>query len=610
MLAVNSIKTASPGESTTINFIIINPSGTYEFCVDSVLVQFTDNVGDIKVITPMPVYPKVCICPPAKNSSCLSYASAGKAYGQLQGYRYVSSNSYKLAFNIQIDPNPASSLTYPGVSHSYEVQYSYKFVNCKIGCWFENPQQEQYSDFMYIHGLTQNQIFNAQAGTEAEQAAANSIAEAQQDISDASNAIEQAKSTLSLVSTARCVSTSKADLHLSTANDRYSEAMVELIAAQSAYNSENYETAKSNASLSKQFAIQTKNEADMATNLIQVELQRLETVIDSLTQANLSVSYSRALQLQAETIDVRSDDANALILLALEYLNKTESACESGEYNVVVSSADIAIEKAGMAKQSLEPLVKKRLAELFGGYAENLSNVKEELGEFSSNYSNSTIEKLTSYKNSIANGTFTEYLLYIEMLPAIEEAVEKTVSASQELSNTIGRLQNVTSLGQQFRQNMNTSEVEMLIQNSVEKLSDSDFNSSLNLTQEAGLKLTLLEADLRSRIQKIEDARSSIDVAAKTITEISADRLLIFGPDMSYSETALDRARESLYSNPDKANEFARLARVLAIEQRRRMESIKLGITGAVIIIIILAVIISRVRNPSRIYKRQFKDKY
>jgi hypothetical protein len=84
VLLVRSVETVSPGESTTINFLISNPGGSYELCVDSIFVQSTDHIGDIKVVTPMPVYPKVCICPPSSNSSCLSYADAGEAYGQSQ----------------------------------------------------------------------------------------------------------------------------------------------------------------------------------------------------------------------------------------------------------------------------------------------------------------------------------------------------------------------------------------------------------------------------------------------------------------------------------------------------------------------------------------------
>ena len=604
VLAVSSTKTISPKESTTVNFIIKNPSGIHEFCVDSVLIQFTDYLGDIEVVTPLPVYPKVCICPQNKNSSCLSYATAGKAYGQSQGYMYASSNTYQLAFDIQVDPNPASSLFYPGVPHHYEVRYSYKFVNCKIGCWFENPQQESYSDMVYVYGLTQSQISAAQTGTPIEQVAASTIADAQQQVSDAFNAMEEANSTLSLALTVHCVSTINANSHLSVAQTNYSNAMTELIAAQSAYNSKEYESARYNATLAEQLAIGAKNEADMATNIIQAEMQRVGTISDKLTQANLSTSYSKALESKAQTIGVNSYEASALITLSFEYLNRTETACQTGDYNIVTASSDVAIEKADLARNLLEPLVSYRLAELFANYSANLTRMQSQLGNFSSNFSNSTADELKLYSANIRNGTFTEYLLYIDMTSAVEEVLNNASSAFTELNKTIDRLQGVDSLASSYRQELNLSDVELLLQNSTVKLSEADFNSSLNMTQEAGIKISQLEEELRSKIAKIENAKLMIELANKTMVEVSSDRIVIIGPDMSESETALFRAREMLYSQPERANDFARQARVLAIEQQRRMESMKMGIAGVVIIIIVLAIIISRI-NPSR---RRYKN--
>jgi hypothetical protein len=610
MLSVQSIKTVSPGDSTTINFFISNPAGSYEFCVDSILIQFTDHIGDVKVVTPLPVYPKVCICPPSQNSSCLSYASAGKAYGQSQGYRYATSSAYGFAFNITIDPNAASSLIYPGVSHSYEVHYSYKFVDCELGCWFENPQQESYSEMMYVHGLTQNDLILAQGGTPVEQIAANSLADAQQGISDALNAIDQANNTIYLSLTSRCVSAVKASSYLSAALDNYSAAKVALIAAQSAYNSKNYDAVKYNATIAKQLAMQTKNEADMASNLIQAELQRVGTISDKMKQANLSVSYSTTLETQAKTIGVSSYEVSALNSLALEYINKIDSACKAGEYDIVVDSADTAVRKADAAKQILEPLVRNELAGLYGIYLENLSIARARIGDLSANYTNYTIDNLTAYKDNIQNGTYREFLIYIESLPSTAEIVGNTVLAFSEINQTLDRMRNTISLGNSFNQEMNLSEVNFLLQNSAKQLSIYEFNLSLNLTREANLKLDTMEAELNAKISKIESAKALIETANRTMTDVSSDKFLIFSPDLSESEVALRRAKEALYSQPERAASFATQARVLAIEQRRKNESVKLGIVGAAIIIIILAVIISRIRSPFKITRKQFKDKY
>jgi len=608
MLVVHSIKIAAPNETTTISFFISNPAGNYEFCVDSVLVQFTDHVGDIHVITPLPVYPKVCICPPSANSSCLSYASAGKAYGQSQGYKYAQSNRYQLDMVVQVDPNPESSLTYPGVLHNYDVKYSYKFVNCRIGCWFENPQQESYSDLIYVHGLTQDQVSTAaQRGTPVEQLAASAIAEAQQDIANAFNATEQAQSAINLAVNSRCVSTSKAESQLAIALQNYSDAMTLLNVAQSDYNSKDYETARYNATLAQQLAIQTKNEADMTTNLVQAEMQKFSSISDKFTQANLSISYSKTLETQATSLGIVSYEARSLISLAIEYLNKTDSACMAGEYDVVVTSADTAIEKSENAKKVLEPLVKQMLVEVFGHYASNLTMVKSQLGEFSSNYSNSTINQLVNYRNGIKNGTLTEYLLYIQMLPGSEGVVEKTVSTFSGINKTKNRMYELKNLGISFRQDINLSDVNLSLQNAVKKMSDLDFNSSLNFTNQSDNRLTSIETELKEKITKIEHARSAIDLAETTMNDTASDRLFIIGPDLSESESSLQKSIDYLYSNPDRSSDFARQARILAVEQKRRVESLKLGIAGVVIIIIIIAVIISRVKSPFKIGGSRFR---
>jgi len=342
----------------------------------------------------------------------------------------------------------------------------------------------------------------------------------------------------------------------------------------------------------------------MATNIIQAEMQRVGTISDKLTQANLSTSYSKALESKAQTIGVNSYEASALITLSFEYLNRTETACQTGDYNIVTASSDVAIEKADLARNLLEPLVSYRLAELFANYSANLTRMQSQLGNFSSNFSNSTADELKLYSANIRNGTFTEYLLYIDMTSAVEEVLNNASSAFTELNKTIDRLQGVDSLASSYRQELNLSDVELLLQNSTVKLSEADFNSSLNMTQEAGIKISQLEEELRSKIAKIENAKLMIELANKTMVEVSSDRIVIIGPDMSESETALFRAREMLYSQPERANDFARQARVLAIEQQRRMESMKMGIAGVVIIIIVLAIIISRI-NPSR---RRYKN--
>ncbi len=607
ILIVRSVKTVSPGESTTINFFISNPAGSYEFCIDSILVQFTDHVGDIKVVTPMPVYPKICICPPSDNSSCLSYVSSGKAYGQSQGYKYAPSDEFGFVFNITIDPNAASSLVYPGVSHSYEVHYSYKFVDCEVGCWFESPQQESYSEMIYVHGLTQNELILAQGGTPVEQLAASSLAEAQQDVSDAFNAIEQANSTIFLSLTARCISTSKASAYISDAIDNYSTAKSYLLSAQAAYNSKDYDAVKYNATIAKQLAVQTKNEADVATNIIQAELQRVEAISNKMEQANLSVSYSLTLETKAEAIGLISHEANALNSLALEYLNKTDSACNAGEYDVVSESADSAREKADAAKLVLEPLVKDRLADIYGAYASNLSSARLAIGNLSANYSNSTLDNLTEYRDNIRNGNYTDFLIYLESLPSTTEIVVKSVSELAELNQTLGRMRNITLLAGGYNQEMNFSEINLLLQNSVEELSVNDFNQSMNLTNEANLKLDAMNTDLHVKIDKIENAEILIQTANSTMGDVSKNVFLIFRPDLSESELALRRATDALYSQPDKAATFAIQARVLAVEQRRKTESIKLGVAGAVIIIIVLAVIISRIGSPFKTARKPIK---
>ncbi|NYZ76629.1 hypothetical protein H0N98_05280 [Candidatus Micrarchaeota archaeon] len=609
MLALQSIKIVSPGESTTIDFSISNPSGSYEFCVDSILVQFTDHLGDIKVVTPMPVYPKVCVCPPSDNSSCLSYANAGKAYGQSLGYKYGSSNMFGLRFNITIDPNAASSLVYPGVEHNYDLHYSYKFVNCQMGCWFENPQQESYTGIIYVHGLTQNEIIMAQGGAPSEKLAATSLSDAQQYISDAFNAIEQANSTIESSATAPCVSTSKAYSYLSDAMNYYPTAKSYLLAAQDAYNSKNYDAVKYNATIAKQLAVQTKNEADMATSFIQAELQRVEAISNKMTQANLSVSYSIELERQAKKIGVSSDGANSLNSLALEYVNKTDSACKAGAYDIVVNSANSAMDKANSAKQILEPLVRDKLAGMYGTYIENLSKARAMIGNLSGNYGNFTIDNLTDYRDNIQNGNYTDFLIYMQSLPSTEAIVEKTVSGFAGLNQTIEMMQNITILSEKYHQETNLSEVNLLLQNSVKELSIRDFNLSLNLTNEAKLRLIAMGNELGSRISQIENAKTLIETAGSTMADVSNDTFFILKPDLSESELALSRANGALYSQPDKSASFAIQARVLAIEQRRKTNSIKLGIAGVVIIIIILAVIISRIRNPFRIKRRPFRER-
>ena len=602
MLAANSAKVVSPGESTTIRFSLSNPGGQYEFCIDSVLVQFVDYIGDITLTTSMPVYPKVCVCPPSKNSTCLSYATSGKAYGQSYGYSYASSSTYELLINIQVDPNPTSSLFYPGVPHKYTVQYTYKFVNCKIGCWFENPQQESYSDSVYVYGLTQSQISAAQSSTP-EQLAANTIGEAQAEVSDAFNEIEQANSSILLALETHCVSAVRAFQRLSTALGNHSIALSELRAAQSAYAAKDFEAAKYNATLSKQFAIYAKSEAGMATTIIQGEIQRVETLSDKLNQANLSATYAKTLEEKASSIGVQSHEASSLISLAFEYLNRTERACADGEYNVVSSSSDSVIDKSNLAKGVLEPLVRNRLAELFEAYAQNLTKIRNELGNFSSNFSNSTIEKLTSYSRNIKNGTFTDYLLYIDMAFATESFLNETASVYSELNKSIEKFFEIRKLETAYKQELNLTEVESLLQLSVKMLSEGDFNSSLNSTYQASSELAEIEKELTNKILKIEDAKVAISAADKTITEISKQSFLIFTPDMGEAESTFFRANVLLYSEPQRAYELARQARVLAIEQGRKLESIKLGIAGAVIIIILLALIISRIRYPSRIPK-------
>jgi hypothetical protein len=609
MLAVHSIKTVSPGESTTINFFISNPSGSHEFCVDSLLLQFTDHVGDIKVVTPMPVYPKVCICPPSQNSSCLSYVSAGQAYGQSQGYSYASSNAFGFTFNITVDPNPASSLVYPGVPHSYEVHYSYKFVNCEVGCWFENPQQDSYTEMVYIHGLTQREIPVAQ-GTPAEQLAANSLADAQQDISDAFNAIEEANSTIYLSLSSACISASKASAFLSDAMDNYSTANSALIAAQAAYNSKNYDATKYNATIAKQLAVQAKNEADMATNFIQVELQRVQTISNKMEQANLSLSYSLMLETEAKSIGISSFEASSLNSLAVEYSNKTDSACKAGEYDIVSKSADTVVETTGAAEQILEPLVRYKLVELYGGYIENLSRSKLLIGNLSANYGNSTIDNLTDYRDNIKNRNYTKFLIYMESLPSTADMVKNTISGLEEINKTIETMQNITLLAKNYNQEMNLSKVNLLLQNSVEELSTHNFRQSLNLTREAEIELDAMKKGLNDKIGRIESAKTLIETANKTMSDVSNNTFLIFHPDLSDSELALRRAVDALYTQPDKAATFAMQARVLAIEQMRRTESTKLGVAGAVIIIIIIAVIISRIGSPFKRRRRVLDEKH
>ncbi|MEM3555931.1 MAG: hypothetical protein QXF56_04405 [Candidatus Micrarchaeia archaeon] len=603
MLAANSAKVVSPGESTTIRFSLSNPGGQYEFCVDSVLVQFTDYVGDIEITTLMPVYPKVCVCPPSKNSTCLSYATAGKAYAQSYGYSYAPSNTYELLINIRIDPNPTSSLFYPGVPHKYTVQYTYKFVNCKIGCWFENPQQESYSDYVYVYGLTQSQIFAAQTGTSPQQLATAAIGEAQEEVSGAFNEIEQANSSIALALETHCVSAVRASQRISTALGNYSAALSELRAAQSAYASKDYETAKYNATISKQLAISAKSEAGIAITIIQGEIQRVEALSDKLNEANLSSTYAKTLEEKASSIGVQSHEASSLISLAFEYINRTERACADGEYNVVSSSLDSVIDKSKLAKGVLEPLVRNRLAELFNAYAQNLTKTRSQLGNFSSNFSNATIEKLIYYSRNIKNGTLTDYLLYIDMAFATESMLNETASVYSELNSSIGKFQELKKIGNAYKQQLNLTEIETLLQLSVKALSEADFNSSLNLTHQAELQLAEIEKELSNKILKIEEAKNAISVADKTITEISKQSFLVFSPDMGEAESALFRANVLLYSEPQRAYELARQARVLAIEQGRKVESVKLGLAGAVIIIILLALIISRIRYPSRIPK-------
>lgn len=601
MLVVHSSATAAPGKPTTISFFISNPSGSYEFCIDSILLQFTDNLGDIKVITPMPVYPKVCICPPSNNSNCLSYADAGTAYGQSQGYTYASSNSFEFQFNVTVDPNAASSLFYPGVVHNYEVYYSYKFVSCQLGCFFGNPQQDSYTDLIYIYGLTKNQLYQAQG--DAEQAA-NSLEEAQNDVSDAFNAIKQANSTIELSTTSRCISTSAALEYLSDALANYSAANSALIAAQTAYNSKNYDGVKYNTTIAVQLAVQTKNEAETAANFIQAELQRVKAISDKIDQANLSLSYSLELEAQAKNLSIDSYAASALNELALEYENKTNLACESGDYNVVIDSANSTMEKADAAKQILEPLLKNKLVSMYTAYIENLSKGRLLIGNLSANYSNSTIDNLTAYRDELQNGNETNFVTYIQSIPSTSGVVENTLLGFRELNQTIGEMGSIAVLARQYNQPMNFSDVNLMLQSSAAYLSYGDFNDSFNLIQEANLSLNKTRNELSDTITAIQTAESQIENAESTMSSVATDTFLILKPDLSESELALSRANASLYSDPNQALTLAIQARVIAVEQQRKTDSLKMGAAGAVIIIIILAVIIWRIGNPFRRRRR------
>jgi hypothetical protein len=114
---------------------------------------------------------------------------------------------------------------------------------------------------------------------------------------------------------------------------------------------------------------------------------------------------------------------------------------------------------------------------------------------------------------------------------------------------------------------------------------------------------------MNEKIGKIQNAKTLIETANKTISDVSKDSFLIFNPDLSESELALKRANDNIYSHPEQAATFAIQARVLATEQMRKTESLKLGVAGAVIIIIILAVIISRIGNSFRTKRKQLREK-
>jgi len=435
----------------------------------------------------------------------------------------------------------------------------------------------------------------------------------------ASGAIKAAENKIDYILSANCISPLDSLNSLNLSKFYYQMANSSLADALLNYNSKKYEKAALNATYAKINATEAELKANASIyysdSYWNTPDQQPGLTFDKLIALNKEIDYLKNLSSAGAAIGSAANQS--AIDNVFSRLNDATSKCRTGRYS---ESSKAAGDTSNSLELIVEPLEREIDYKLRVALDENeklLTEIKENITKFNLGISTTGVEsKISTAYSYLRNSS---YIPTIPLVLSINgEIYNLTLVASgnatafsstydlirAEINSTEEMLLLMADSMKAYKQNINLSKVDELINVAKLNLSLSNFSEANESIMKAREEITLLWSSLNLTVLKIDNATAAIAQANASIA--SSKPFLFLAPNLNDAKRLLAEALSTLYSDPDDAKMLADNATALVNKEVRRIDSLKSSLVfGLIIIIIVIALVIFALRYHRSARKRK-----
>lgn len=343
--------------------------------------------------------------------------------------------------------------------------------------------------------------------------------------------------------------------------------------------------------------------ADTANRLVKVFAINAtlsnDSILATIAQANASLQKLLELQLTAQKLNMTYEQPSAQqdIWMALtDYDNFLFSSASS--------LAQRALDSSNAARDSISQAIELKVLQVMKVQSDRVLPYRSSAPSAVSGKIAQFDNKAEDIKNKLLAKSYSPAADQALSLQALADDIEGTASGkkqeeeskqknstfssfSQEYSLLLSRLNEAKTKGSAYRQEINLSNSEGFLNQSLAQAAAGDFagaNYSLSL---ARLEISSTEASLSSSSAETDAALANISYYEDGVKAVSS-RLYLLPPDLAPEFLLLQQAKESAYSTPALATESARQA--LSSAETKSKEAQAVSIAGAAFLIFIFLI--------------------
>lgn len=474
--------------------------------------------------------------------------------------------------------------------------------------------------FVYVADTGNNrvQIFKPISEELLREEATNTINHALNISASASDAIKTAEEKMNYILYANCISPIDSINSLNLSKFYYQIANTSLGDALLNYNLRNYEDAITNATYAAMNATEAENKANSSIHSSgsywNTPDQQPGLTFDKLIALNKEIDCLKSLNFAGAAINATVNQST--IDGFISSFNGATSNCRNTRY---ADSSKTASDVSNSIKLVLNPLEREidfKLRNLLSESENTLIEIKNNITKFNLNMSTADTEnKIGAAYAYIRNST---YIPAIPLVISISSDVKNFSSLASgntnvllstydsikdEINSTEKMLSDVAALIAAYKQDVNLTKVDELINEAKLSLSASNFSEANQSIIMAKEEIVLLWESINSTILKINNAELAITQANASILQASSASFLILSPNLNDAKKLFAEALSNLYSNPGEAKKLAENATALVEKEVKRVDSLKSSLVlsfALVIVVLVLILIALRYHRPAR----------